>query len=160
MATSQAPTTPAADLSQGVFKISGKGYPERWADSKIPYKAGRTVKEILALGHAENEVALVRAFYGQFNIRGSKGVKEIAAKTDSTVAQISSYLQSFQIKAEKQKGGGKGGNPEALAAARATREAQKEAKKQVDSMKEAAAANPEIARKLAELQALMAGAKK
>lgn len=148
--------TNEATTPNGIFHINAApSYPERWHNQDIAYDAADSLAGIIERGHAENEAALVRAFYGQFNIRASKGFKALAAKPETTVADLTAYLQSFQIKAEKGVGGGKG-NPEALAAARATREVQKVKAAKQDEMQKRAASDPKFARKLAEIEALMA----
>ncbi len=137
----------------GIFKINAKGYPERWANQEVPYQQGTTVAEVISMGHAENETALVRAFYGQYNIRQSAKIKAKAAEEGSTVEQLSEILQNGKLLAEKQAGGGKG-NPEALKAAAEARKANKEKAASFDAIAKAAAEDPAIQKQLDKLRAM------
>lgn len=137
-------------MREGVFNIHTKGYPERFHNTELKYSQGATVAEILSAGHAESEEAIVRAFYGQFNIRASGAIKEAAEKAETTTADLVGILQGFKILTERKVGGG-GGNPEALAKARETRERQKAAASKLEQLKEAAANDPKLAAKLAAL---------
>lgn len=139
-------------MREGIFNIHSKGYPERFHKTEVKYSQGETIAEAIAIGHFENEEALLRAAYGQFNIRASAALKVEAEKDTATAESLAGVLQGYQIKAERQKGGG-GGNPEALAAARATRAAQKEAKQALDEARAQAEQNPELAAALATLRA-------
>lgn len=141
---------------EGVFNIHAKGYPEAYHGTELKYQQGVTVAEAIQLGHFENEEALIRAAYGQFNIRMSAAVKEGAA-AGKTKDELASILQNGKLLAEAKKGGG-GGNPEALAAARAAREAAKAAKAHVDSIEQRAAKDPAFALQWAKLQKMMMGA--
>jgi hypothetical protein len=137
-------------MREGALNIHEKGYPERFHNTEVKYSQGTTIAEILSAGHAENEEAIVRAFYGQFNIRASGAIKAAAALPETTVETLSGILQNFKIAAERKQGGG-GGNPEALAKARETREKQKAALSKLDALKEQAANDPKLAAKLAAL---------
>lgn len=137
-------------MREGVFNIHTKGYPDRFHNTELKYQQGATVAEILSAGHAENEEAIVRAFYGQFNIRASGEIKAAAEKAETTTQDLVSILQGFRIAAERKQGGG-GGNPEALAKARETREKQKAALSKLEQLKEQAANDPKLAAKLAAL---------
>ena len=145
-----------AQTAEGFFKISGKGYPERWADTKIAYPQGITVADVIALGHAENEAAVVRAFYGQFNIRASGEIKKAAAEVTSTVDTLRAILVGYKILAERQKGGG-GGNPEALKAAAETRARNKADAAVMAQLREKAASDPRLAKLLEQAKAIVAG---
>lgn len=140
-------------MREGVFNIHEKGYPQAFHNTEVKYSQGETVAEIIAAGHAENEEAVVRAFYGQFNIRASGALKARANEEGATVSDLASILQGFKIHAERKQGGG-GGNPEALKKARETREAAKAAKSQLDAIQAAAAADPKIAAQLEKLRSL------
>lgn len=142
--------------SEGKFNIHAKGYPERLHGTELKYQQGDTAAEAIALGHFENEDALLRAAYGTFNIRASTPLKIRANEEGSTVQELTNILAGYKFMAERKQGGG-GGNPEALAKARATREAQKAAASELELIKAAAAADPKIQAMLDKLRA--AGAK-
>jgi hypothetical protein len=138
-------------MREGVFNIHEKGYPTAFHNTEVKYQQGETVAEIVSCGHAESEEAIVRAFYGQFNIRASGDLKKRANEGGATVADLAGILQGFKILAERRTGGG-GGNPEALAKARETREAQKAAKSKLEAIQAAAASDPKIAAQLEKLR--------
>lgn len=140
-------------MREGVFNIHEKGYPERFHNTEVKYQQGETVAEAISCGHFENEQALLRAAYGQFNIRVSGDVKRRANEEGSTLEELSAILQGGRILAERRQGGG-GGNPEALKKAAEARAAAKAAKTQLDNLQAAAAADPKIAAQLEKLRSL------
>lgn len=140
-------------MREGTFNIHEKGYPTAFHNTEVKYQQGETVAEIISAGHAENEEAIVRAFYGQFNIRASGALKVRANEEGASVADLAAILQGFKIAAERKQGGG-GGNPEALKKARETREAAKAAKSQLDAIQAAAANDPKIAAQIDKLRAM------
>lgn len=143
------PKMGTTNMREGTFNIHAKGYPEAYHGTELKYNQGATVAEIVSAGHAESEEAIVRAFYGQFNIRASAAIKEAAAK-GATKDELAAILQNYKILTERKQGGG-GGNPEALAKARETREKQKAAANKLDTLRQAAANDPKLAAKLASL---------
>jgi len=140
-------------MRTGTFKIHEKGYPPNFHNVEVQYQQGETVAEIISCGHAENEEAVVRAFYGQFNIRASGALKARANEAGATVAELAGILQGFKIAAERKQGGG-GGNPEALKKAAEARAAAKAAKERLDNIAAAAAADPKVAAQLEKLRAM------
>lgn len=142
-------------MREGTFKINEKGYPERFHGTEVKYQQGTTVAEVVATGHAENEAAVVRAFYNAFNIRSSGLIKKAVALEATTVTDLAAILQGYKVMEEKQAGGG-GGNPEALAKARAAREEQKHQAALFKAVEARAAKDPRVAKMLAEIAALQA----
>jgi hypothetical protein len=139
-------------MIEGSFKIAKKGYPAAWHNQSLAYQQGESFAEAIAAGHFENEAAILRAAYGQRNIRASAKIKDLANK-GGTVAEAVEHLRTYKVLAEKQQGGGKG-NPEALAAARAAREANKAKAAKMDNLAEAAQKDPRVAKELERLRAL------
>lgn len=132
------------------FSMHKKGYPEAYQGQELRYTAGSTIPEAIQLGHFENEDAILRAAYNQRSIFFSDQIRNGAAagKPISELAQIAS---SVMYPAGPRKGGGKGGNPEALAAARKTREANKSKVSTFDSLIQGAKNDPKKAKALAAL---------
>lgn len=128
--------------------LNGQSIPEAYRGTEIRYQGGETVSEVLALGHAENEAAIVRAFYIAFNIAFNSTVTKMA-NDGASHAEIASAIAKQVIPAKVSKGGK--GNPEALEKARAAQKATKEKASKMDALRAKAETDPELAAKLAEL---------
>ncbi len=128
--------------------LNGQSIPENYRGTEIRYQGGETLAEILALGHAETEAAIVRAFYNAFNIAFNPTVTKMA-NDGATHDEIAEAISKQCIPAEVSKGGK--GNPEALEKARAAQRVTKEKAGKMDALAAAAANDPELAAKLAAL---------
>lgn len=128
--------------------LNGNAIPEAYRKTEIRYTGGETLAEVLALGHAENEAAVVRAFYNSFSIAANPMITKLANEGVS-LADIGAAVAKQCIKSEVSKGGG--GSVEGLEKARAVQAARKEKAAKMDNLAAAAAADPELAAKLAAL---------
>lgn len=141
-------------MREGTFNIHAKGYPERWHGTEIRYEQGETIDEILAKGHADSVDAIVKAFYGQFNIRASAIVKDLAGKEGTTATQLAEALSTFQIKAERQTRSTGPLSPEEKQARKAKAQENKAKLEKIAALEAKAQEDPEVAKALKKLQAL------
>jgi len=129
--------------------LSGKTIPASYKNQSVQYTGGSTVAEIISAGHAENEDAIVRVFYGGHKIAGNQLVTDLAL-AGATLEQISAAMSRLLLPAKL--ADRKGGNPEGLAKAHAARVVTKERASKMEALLEAAKSNPELAALLASLE--------
>ena len=137
--------------TEGKFRIHAKGYPERFHGQEIAFVQGETMAEAIAMGHAENETALVRAFYNQRNIKASDSIKDLAGKPETTLATFAEILRTYKVMAERKSGGGAPKTEEQKRAAKEKRDADKAKLESIANLETKRNEDPEIAALLAKL---------
>jgi len=133
-------------MSKFTRTINGAKFPQTYHGQTVEYNGYDTVKA-WCKGHGCDEATALTLLNKGVNILTSDLVAEMAAK-GASLGEIGAAIETFVVDFTPVE---RKGNPEALAAARAAREATKSKAEQMSKLEAAAAADPELAAKLAAL---------